>query len=191
MIYGYARVSTQGQMKDGNSLKAQEKCLKENGAAKIYSDRFTGMKNNRPELNKLLGLLTEGDTLIVTKLDRIARSLAQGSKLINDLLEKGIKINILNIGVMDNTPSSKLIRNVFFAFAEFERDMIVERTQEGKVIAKQKKGFKEGRPRKYNKDQINHALSLLGNHSYKEVTRLTNISKSTLIRAKNEKEFKI
>lgn len=85
---------------------------------------------------------------------------------------------------MDNTPSSKLIRNIFFSFAEFERDMIIERTQEGKEIAKQKEGFTEGRPKKYNKAQINHAVELLEINSYKEVEKLTGISKSTLIRAK-------
>ena len=85
---------------------------------------------------------------------------------------------------MDNTPSSKLIRNVFFAFAEFERDMIIERTTEGKAIAKQNPDFREGRPKKYSKKQIQHALELLKNNSYKQVEDMTGISKSTLIRAK-------
>ncbi len=83
---------------------------------------------------------------------------------------------------MDNTPSSKLIRNIFFSFAEFERDMIVERTQEGKAIAKTKSGFKEGRPKKYTEEQLRHAIELLKDHSYLEVERMTRISKSTLIR---------
>ena len=136
MIYGYARVSTKGQAKDGNSLEAQEKALRESGANEIYVDAFTGTKTDRPEFDKLMDKIQKGDTLIVTKLDRFARSMTQGSELVSDLVEKGIKVYILNIGVMDNTPSSKLIRNVFFAFAEFERDMIVERTMEGKAIAK-------------------------------------------------------
>ena len=186
MIYGYARVSTRGQMKDGNSLEAQEKVLKENGAIQIFMDSFTGTKSNRPQLELLLAKLTSGDTLIVTKLDRIARSLSQGSELINDLINKDIKVNILNIGIMDNTPSSRLIRNVFFSFAEFERDMIIERTQEGKEIAKQKEGFVEGRPKKYKKEQVSHALELLENNSYKAVENLTGISKSTLIRARKQ-----
>ncbi|HEY5556282.1 recombinase family protein [Acetobacterium sp.] len=105
---------------------------------------------------------------------------------VNDLLNKNIRVNILNIGIMDNTPSSKLIRNIFFSFAEFERDMIVERTQEGKEIAKQKEGFTEGRPKKYNSKQVDHAVELLKNNSYKEVEKLTGISKSTLIRAKKK-----
>lgn len=193
MIYGYARVSSKGQAKDGNSLESQIKVLKENGAVEIYSDSFTGSKTNRPEFNKLLEVLKDGDTLIVTKLDRFARSMTQGSVLVNNLINKGIKINILNIGIMDNTPSSKLIRNIFFSFAEFERDMIIERTQEGKAIAKTKEGYKEGRPRKYTNKQLEHALSLLtingGNKSYNEVSNLLGISKSTLIRENNKRKI--
>lgn len=192
MIYGYARVSTKGQAHDGNSLESQIEQLKQNGAEKIYQDSFTGTKTDRPEFNKLLEQLKEGDTLIVTKLDRFARSMSQGSELVNELIESGIKINILNIGVMDNTPSSKLIRNIFFSFAEFERDMIIERTQEGKAIAKQKEGFKEGRPKVYTNKQLDHALSLLsvngGDKSYSEVVEITGISKSTLIRENNKRK---
>ena len=193
MIYGYARVSTKGQAKDGNSLESQIETLRENGAAEIYSDSFTGTKTDRPQFNKLLKVLKEGDTLIVTKLDRFARSMTQGSELVNELINKGVKVNILNIGMMDNTPASKLIRNIFFSFAEFERDMIVERTQEGKAIAKTKKGFKEGRPKSYTKKQLDNALSMLtingGNHSYTQVAELLGISKSTLIRENNKRKL--
>lgn len=181
-IYGYCRVSTKGQAKDGNSLESQEKLLKENGAIEIYQDSFTGTKILRPEFDKLLKKLQPGDTLMVTKLDRIARSMTQGSELINELIGKGIKVNILNIGVMDNTPSSKLIRNIFFSFAEFERDMIVERTQEGKAIAKAKEGYREGRPKAYTKKQLDNAIRMLEDNSYNEVAEITGISKSTLIR---------
>lgn len=187
MIYGYARVSTKGQAKDGNSLEAQEKALRESGANEIYVDAFTGTKTDRSEFDKLMDKIQKGDTLIVTKLDRFARSMTQGSELVSDLVEKGIKVYILNIGVMDNTPSSKLIRNVFFAFAEFERDMIVERTMEGKAIAKQNPDFREGRPKKYSRKQIEHALELLESNSYKQVEDMTGISKSTLIRAKKKR----
>ena len=187
MIYGYARVSTKGQAKDGNSLEAQEKALRESGANEIYVDAFTGTKTDRPEFDKLMDKIQKGDTLIVTKLDRFARSMTQGSELVSNLIEKGIKVYILNIGVMDNTPSSKLIRNVFFAFAEFERDMIVERTMEGKAIAKQNPDFREGRPKKYSRKQIEHALELLESNSYKQVEDMTGISKSTLIRAKKKR----
>lgn len=185
MVYGYCRVSTQGQAKDGNSLEAQEKLLKENGAEEIYSDAFTGTKAHRPELDKLLDKLQPGDKLVITKLDRIARSASQGTELIQALLDDGITVHVLNMGLMDNTPTGKLIRNIMLAFAEFERDMIIERTQEGKAIAKKQPDFREGRPHLYSKKQIQHALGLLQDHSYKQVTELTGISKSTLIRAKN------
>ena len=184
MIYGYARVSTKGQAKDGNSLEAQETALKNAGAVKIYSDAFTGTKSHRPELDNLLDTLKEGDTIVVTKLDRIARSANQGMALIQSLLDKNIKVHVLNMGMMDNTPTGRLIRNVMLAFAEFERDMIVERTQEGKSIARQNKDYREGRPKKFSHAQISHALSLLNDNSYKQVEQMTGISKSTLIRYK-------
>lgn len=186
MVYGYCRVSTQMQARDGNSLEAQKKLLIENGAEKIYSDAFTGTKAHRPELDKLLAVLQAGDKLVITKLDRIARSASQGIELVQTLLDKGITVHVLNMGLLDNTPTGKLIRNIMLAFAEFERDMIIERTQEGKAIAKRQPDFREGRPKLYNKKQIQHALELLQDHSYRQVTELTGISKSTLIRAKNK-----
>lgn len=184
--YGYARVSTYGQATKGNSLEEQQTKLKEEGCQKIYSDTFTGTKSDRPQFKELLSILKEGDTLVVTKIDRFARSTIEGSEIVRNLLERGVIVNILNLGRLDNTPQNKLIRTMFFAFAEFERDMIVERTQEGKAIAKQKEDFREGRPNKYSKKQIEHALRLLETHSYKEVENMTGISKSTLIRAKRK-----
>lgn len=189
MIYGYARVSTKGQAKDGNSLDAQERTLRENGAQEIYKDSFTGTKAHRPELDKLLEVIGDGDTLIVTKLDRMARSATQGIELINKLLDRGVKVHILNMGIMDNTPSGKLIRTVMLAFAEFERDMIVERTTEGKAIAKLNEDFREGRPKVYKKAQVNQALELLDSgKTYKEVCEIIGMSKSTLIRAKRQRD---
>lgn len=148
MLYGYARVSTKGQARDGNSLEDQESKLREAGAEVIYSDSFTGKKMDRPEFDKLKAALFEGDTLIVTKLDRIARSATQGSELVQELISRGVKVHVLNMGFMDNSPTGKLIMNVMFAFAEFERDMIIQRTSEGKEVARAKEGYTEGRPRK-------------------------------------------
>lgn len=186
MIYGYARVSTKGQAKDGNSLDIQESKLKENGAEKIYIDSFTGTKMERPALEELLKTIKNGDTLVVTKLDRFARSVSQASELITTLIDRRIRVNVLNLGVLDNSSMSTLMRNILLSFAQFERDMIVERTQEGKAIARQKPDFREGRPRIYGKKQIDHALKLLETNSYKQVEELTGISKSTLIRAKRK-----
>lgn len=182
--YGYARVSTVGQSKHGNSLEHQVNLLLAEGVDQsfIFVDSFTGSKMDRPEFSKLFRLLKAGDTLVVTKLDRFARSMIEGVKIVNQLIERGVRIHILNIGILDNTPTSKLIRNIFFAFAEFERDLIIERTAEGKAIAKQKSGFREGRPPKFTKLQLDHAISLLQTHSMKEVVSITRISESTLKR---------
>ena len=186
MIYGYARVSTKGQAKDGNGLDVQKAALEAAGAEEIYEEAFTGTKKDRPVLNKLLNELQQGDTLVVTKLDRIARSASQGAELVKGLLEKGVTVRILNMGILDDTPAGKLVTTVMFAFAEFERDMIVERTQEGKAVARMNPNFREGRPRKYSPVQIQHALSLLEDYSYKQVESMTGISVPTLSRAKRE-----
>jgi len=88
------------------------------------------------------------------------------------------------MGILDDTPAGKLVTTVMFAFAEFERDMIVERTQEGKAVARMNPNFREGRPRKYSPVQIQHALSLLEDYSYKQVESMTGISVPTLSRAR-------
>ena len=184
MKIGYARVSTIKQGRDGNSLEAQKEVLISNGVEKIFEEKFTGTKKDRPELNKLLEEIKTGDELIVTKLDRIARSASQGMELIQGLLDKGVKVHVLNMGLLDDTPTGKLIANIMFAFAEFERNMILERTAEGKAIARQNPDFREGRPKKFKRQQIEHAMQLLEEHTYKEVSDLTGMSVSTLIRAK-------
>ena len=187
MKIGYARVSTTRQGKDGNSLEAQKELLLSNGAEKIYEEKFTGTKKDRPELNKLLSEIKAGDELIVTKLDRIARSASQGMELIQSLLNMGVKVHVLNMGLLDDTPTGRLITNIMFAFAEFERNMILERTAEGKAIAKQNPDYKEGRPKKFKRQQVEHAVQLLDFHTYKEVSDLTGMSVSTLIRARAAK----
>ena len=186
MIYGYARVSTYGQARDGNSLDAQISALKHAGAEAIFSDVFSGTKNNRPQLDKLLKVIQAGDTLIITKLDRIARSLIQGIQLLESLSDKGVIIDVLNMGIIDSSPAGKLIRNIMLCFSEFERDMILQRTMEGKAIAKQNANYREGRPKKFKRAQLDHALELLQTHSYKQVSAMTGISITTIYRAKQQ-----
>lgn len=188
MKYGYARVSTHWQASDGNSLEAQIESLNAAGADKIYMDEYSGRTTKRPQLDELLSVISSGDELIVTKLDRMARSVIEGSELIKRLQEKNITVYVLNIGCMDNSPTGRLITNVMLSFAEFERDMIIERTQEGKIAAKRNNpNFKDGRPCKFSDEQMELALELLEKHSYKEVSKMTGISKSTLQRAKNKR----
>ena len=195
-VYGYARVSTATQARDGNSLEAQTEQLTAAGAEKIYTDAYTGTESHRPELDKLMQELKPGDTLIITKLDRVARSCTQGEELVKKLLERRITINILNMGVLNNTPAAKLMRQMFFAFAEFERDMIIARTQEGKEVAKRKaeaegRKFIEGRP-KTDQARLDHAMHLLidEHNSYKAVHDMTGLSISTLTRERRRLKAK-
>jgi DNA invertase Pin-like site-specific DNA recombinase len=184
-VYGYARVSTKKQT-NGNSLEEQKAILESKSCSKIITEQFTGSTTDRPELVKLLKQLAPGDTLIVTKLDRLARSVQEGSKLIQDLIKRDVTVIVDNLGTISNKPMDKLMLNILLAFAEFERSMIVERTQAGKEIAKSKPGFKDGRPPKFTQYQIESALKLLEEHSYNQVAAMTGISKPTLIRAKRK-----
>lgn len=149
MKYGYARVSTCKQAKNGNSLQDQERMLTEAGVLpeNIFADSYTGTKLDRPKFDALLEVIKPGDELVVCKLDRFARSSNDGSKLVQRLVDDGISVNILNMGKADNTPVGKLMVTIMLAFAEFERDMIIERTSAGKVYAREhKEGYREGRP---------------------------------------------
>ena len=148
MIYGYARVSTLKQGKDGNSLPDQERALRAAGCTEVYHDTYTGTKMDRPQFSALLGKLEAGDTLVVTKLDRFARTAMDGVSTIRDLVGRGVNVHILNMGRVDNTPMGKLMVTVMLAFAEYERDMIYERTQTGRAIAKASGKRVDGRPEK-------------------------------------------
>lgn len=148
MIYGYARVSTKIQDKYGNSIQDQIAQLTAAGCSKIYKDSFTGTKMDRPGFNELMSILQPGDTLTVTKLDRFARSAAGGAKLIGELVKRGINVHVLNMGMADNSSTGKLMTTILLAFAEFERDMIVERTAAGKAVARANDpDWSEGRKR--------------------------------------------
>ena len=190
MIYGYARVSTVTQSRDGNSLEDQENALREYGCQEIITEAFSGKTMARPQFQHLLSRLSEGDTLVVTKLDRFARTTIEGVQTVQALFNRGIKVHILNMGLVEDTNIGRLILTIMLAFAEYERGMIAERTQIGKAIAKQKPNYKEGRPKKFTEVQIKHALNLLSEgYSYKQVEAICGISKSTLIRAKADNSF--
>lgn len=186
MKIGYARVSTKRQAAYGNSLDGQEETLRSAGAEKIYREAFTGTKMHRPELDQLMQEITEGDTLIVTKLDRIARTAMEGFQLIKELIDRKITVHVLNIGIIDTSPTGKLLLQVMLAFAEFERDMIIERTQEGRAIAKEGGKLVDGRPPKFSREHIQHAVDLCQQYTIPEVVRMTGISKSTIMRAKRK-----
>ncbi|QKY69332.1 recombinase family protein [Lentibacillus sp. CBA3610] len=186
MKYGYARVSTIHQdLHSQISLLKKQGCEDEN----IYQDKFTGTKKSRPAFNQLLNELGEGDQLYVTKIDRLARSITDLSNIVQDLQAKKVSIsfikdNIEFVAGAENNSMQTLLFNVLGSFAQFERDLIIERTSEGREIAKQNPNYKEGRPTKFSKKQKAHAISLLDSRTYKEVEEMTGISKSTLIRAR-------
>lgn len=161
MIYGYARVSTIGQ-----DYETQVEFLTAAGCDEIFHEKVTESKITRKQLDLLFSKLNEGDTFVVTRLARFARSTVEGLTTTKNLFKQGIKVHILNLYLIENTPTGRLILVNFFAFAKFERDMILERTAEGKKRAKLNPDFREGQPKKFIKAHIDFALGLLKEISY-------------------------
>lgn len=185
--YGYGRVSTISQ-----DLESQIQALEAEGCQEIVTEKFTGTTTERPVFNALLTWLSEGDSLVVTKLDRLARNTREGIDVIEGLFDKGVKVHVLNVGLLENTTMGRFFLTTLLAVAEMERNLIIERTQEGKAIAKQREGFTEGRPKKYTKKQLDNAMEMLETRSYKEVEAITTISVATLARErKKRKENKL
>ena len=182
MIYGYCRVSSKGQL-EGNGIEVQQKeILGKYSNSEILTEQYTGKTTERPVFTELIEGLKLGDTLVVTKLDRLARNTVEGINIVQELFNRGVAVHVLNVGLLENTSMGKFFLTTLLAVAEMERNTILERTQAGKEIAKTKSGFKEGRPRSYTQKQLDHAVNMLKDSSYKEVVAITNISKSTLIR---------
>ena len=183
MIYGYARVSTDGQARDGNSLNGQTADLIAAGCEQVFTEHYTGTKMDRPVFTELMNKLQSGDRLVVVKLDRFARTAAGGIECIRSLLDRGVSVHILNMGLIDNTPTGKLMVTMLLAFAEFERDMIVERTMNGKAIAKANNpDYREGRKEKEIDEQVFAELRdrhIHGLASVNECCKILGISRGT------------
>ena len=149
MRYGYGRVSSTTRYaggEDGNSLEAQEAKLRDAGCTEIVLEAYTGTTMERPKFTKLMKKLKSGDTLVVCKLDRFARTATDGVNLIKELLAKGISVHVLNMGLVEDSPTGRLTLTIMMAFAEYERDMIIERLNDGKAEAKRKNPeYREGR----------------------------------------------
>ena len=181
MIYGYARISAKVQLK-GNSLEEQKNELRKNGCQIIVEEQFTGKTTARPKFEDLiLNQLKSGDTLVVTRLDRLARNVTEGVSTIRGLFNKNVRVHVLNVGLLENTAMGNFFITTLLAVAELERCMILERTAAGKEIAKTRDGFKEGRP-PIARAKIELAMGLLETHSYKRVSEMTGISVATLAR---------
>lgn len=148
MRYGYGRVSSRGQKLYGMSLEDQVDRLMAAGVQRenIYLDTYTGHTMERPGFDDLLSKLKAGDEMVVCKLDRFARTAPEGALLVRDLVDRGITVHILNMGIADNSPMGKVMVTVMLAFAEYERDMIVERTSDGKAYKREHDpNWREGR----------------------------------------------
>lgn len=179
MRIGYARVSTQDQNSD-----LQEDALKKAGCQKIYIDKASGAKTSRPELEKLLSSLRDGDVLVIWKLDRLGRSLKHLIELAADLHTQGVGLVSLSDPVDTTTPQGRLIFNVFASLAEFERDLIKERTNAGLKAARER-GRKGGRPKGLNdaakvKAAAAATLYQRGDLGVMEICAQLGISKPTL-----------
>ena len=188
MVYGYVRVSSKSQEKNNSLDEQEQEILASYPNADIRREVFTAAKNfgDREVFNKVVADAKAGDVLVVCKMDRFCRSVREGLSIIESLNNKGVTVHILNLGLIDDSSIGKLLFTVLLAFAEFERNMIVERTKLGREVARQKDGYKEGRPPKFSKEQISLAMNLLESYSYKRVESMTGISKSTLQRLKNK-----
>ena len=179
MKYGYARISTVDQNAD-----MQKKALEQAGCDPIFTDKLSGATTKRPQLTRCLNKLKEGDTLIVWKLDRLARSLRDLIAIIEDLQQRGVHFRSLTEEINTGTPGGKLTFHIFAALAEFERGLIIERTREGMKAARAR-GVRTGPPPKLTPQQKAHARKLIdaGEHSREQIADLLKVSRSTLYRA--------
>ena len=183
MVYGYARVSSRGQAVHGTSLEQQRALLLEHGAGEIIAEQHTGRTMQRPQLSQLLSKIKSRDTLLVTKLDRLARTTEEGITIIRSLIDRGITVNILNVGVLDSSPIGKFFITTLLAVAELERSLILERMRDGKAVARTKAGFREGRP-PLPAERKQHAVELVeAGNTIKGVAAMTQLSASTIARA--------
>ncbi len=175
----------------GTSLEDQRAVLEAEGCTVIYADTFTGKTMNRPEFRRMCAELVPGDTVVVTKLDRIARTETEAYQLVMAWVQHGIRIHVLNLGLIEDTPTGRLILHVMLAFAEFERDLITERLQGGRAFKRATDpSYVEGRKPKYATPQLDHAIELLQEHSYTEVAAMTGISRSTLTREARKRGYR-
>lgn len=178
--YGYARVSTKQQ-----ELNRQIDLLKKEECNEILTEKITGTKANRPELDRLKDKLRPGDTVVVESFSRLGRSTKDLIDLVTYFEDNNVKLISLKEKFDTTTPQGRLMMTVFQAFSQFERDLIVERTTEGLKSARAR-GRVGGRPR-VNKKDVTTAIKLYNSKEYslKEIRELTGVSKSTLYRYLN------
>ncbi|PJA44599.1 MAG: DNA invertase [Verrucomicrobia bacterium CG_4_9_14_3_um_filter_43_20] len=181
MKIGYARVSTNKQ-----DLSLQLDALKEYGCETIYEETGSGAKNDRPELINVLKALRVGDTLVVWKLDRLSRSIKDLINIVNDLNDRDIQFISITDNIETSTPSGKLIFHIFSALAEFERNIIRERTTAG-LKAARARGRKGGRKPKLTMAQAKSIKTILdspeNDRSVEDIGKDYGVSRATVFRA--------
>ncbi len=186
MKVGYARVSTNEQ-----DLSLQLDALKEAGCEKTYQDQISGAKTERPGLQEALAYLRKGDTLVVWRLDRLGRSLKHLIETVNTLEERGKGFQSLQESIDTTTSSGRLVFHIFGALAEFERNLIRERTQAG-LEAARARGRKGGRPKSLDakKTELLYELYDHKKHTVKEICEMMGISRPTLYSYLQQREKK-
>lgn len=185
MIIGYARVSTADQ-----SLNLQLDALNAYGCERIYTEKASGGKDDRKELKAALDALRPGDVFVVYKLDRLARSTVKLITTLDEIKGRGVEFVSLNDKIDTTTAAGKAFFGMLAVFAEFERNVIVERTNEG-LKAARARGRNGGRPRT-DKKKVAQALTLYDSKEYTitEITDMTGVTKATLYRSLKEREAK-
>lgn len=177
MLIGYARVSTLDQSTD-----LQTDALETSGCEKIFQEKVSGRKTERPKLTEALEYMREGDTLVVWKLDRLARSTKQLISTVEDLKERNINFKCLTFDIDTTTASGNLVFTIFSALAQFEAELISERTKAGLDAAKAR-GRLGGRPKALCKDDLVRGQLLLdGGQTTRQVAEALNVSKATISR---------
>lgn len=178
-LVGYARISTTDQ-----KLELQLDALANAGCSRTYVEQASGALDDRPELASMLDHLREGDTVIVWRLDRLGRSLRHLIDLVGALERRGIAFRSLNEGIDTSTAGGKLVFHVFAALAEFERDLISERTVAG-LAAARARGRKGGRPRKLSQEgvAVARAMHAEKKHTLATIAETLGVSRATIYRA--------
>lgn len=176
-VFGYARVST-----DAQNLDRQLDALNNYGVDKIYNEKMTGTKRDRPELEKMLDRMTEGDTVVIESLSRLGRSTKDLIELVELFEARGVHLVSLKESIDTSTSTGKLLFTLMSAIAQFERDTIADRTREG-LKAARARGHFGGRPR-FDEEKVRQAIKLYhtGQYSIKEIEDLTQVKRSTLYR---------
>lgn len=182
MLVGYCRVSTS---KQSQSLEIQREALEDAGCSKerIYTDTISGAKWDRPGLEAAKDFLRDGDSLVVTRLDRLGRSIAEVVRTVADLSAEGISLRVLEPELDTSRSADKLMVHIMSSLAEWERDLLRERTREGVAYARSQ-GRLPGRKPKLSAEQTHAARNMLAEGlSYSAVARSFNVSRPTLYRA--------